>query len=122
MSCENVEAVPCAYVSGAAVITDPAVLASTCAISCRGVPGSTAIHMPVVKNVPPAAVVSVVPPSAVVAVITVPRGETCSNPDTAQIVPATFGNRIFPFTGNVIPVGAPPDTADPPRYTGQAHC
>ena len=73
--CQNVEAVPCAYVSGAAVITDPALLASTCAISCRGVPDSIAIHMPAVNDVPAALVRMVPPGNVVVAVITVPSGE-----------------------------------------------
>ena len=72
--CQNVEAVPCAYVSGPFVNTEPALLPFTWAISCRGVPPSIAIHIPAVNDVP-AALVRVVPPSAVAAVITVPCGE-----------------------------------------------
>ena len=86
VSCENVEAVPCAYVSGPFVNTDPALLPFTWAISCRGVPVSTAIHIPAVNAVP-IAVVSVVPPSAVVAVITVPAGkppETQKSPRSSR--------------------------------------
>ena len=82
--CQNVVAVPCAYCIGAEVITDPALFASTCAVSCRGVPDSIAIHMPTVNKAVaavPAAVVRMVPPgNTVVAVITVPCGRICLIP------------------------------------------
>ena len=78
----NVVADPCPNVNGAEVVTDPAFVEDTTAISCLGVPGSTTIVDPVPNAVPPEATVIVDPPM-VVAAFAVPYGETWVNPAVA---------------------------------------